>query len=192
MHCASASTCASVWEPEMKLTPGFYSQSGRAAIVLSLLVVLAGSLPAAAQPPSSGQGLVVAVDAIGMTVADMDRSLDFYTHVLTFRKVSDVEVAGPEYEQLEGVFGLRMRVARLKLGDEVIELTEYLAPRGRPFPADSRSNDRWFQHIAIIVSDMDGAYARLRQFKVPHLSSGPQRLPDWNKNAGGIKAFYFA
>ena len=56
---------------------------------------------------------------------------------------------------------------------------------------DSRSNDRWFQHIAIIVSDMDKAYAWLRQNKVEHASSGPQRLPDWNKNAGGIWAFYF-
>ncbi|MCI0391709.1 MAG: VOC family protein, partial [Acidobacteria bacterium] len=27
--------------------------------------------------------------------------------------------------------------------------------------------------------------------KVEHASTGPQRLPDWNKNAGGIKAFYF-
>jgi catechol 2,3-dioxygenase-like lactoylglutathione lyase family enzyme len=56
---------------------------------------------------------------------------------------------------------------------------------------DSRSNDRWFQHIAIITSDMDKAYALLRQNKVEHASTGPQRLPDWNKNAGGIKAFYF-
>jgi len=56
---------------------------------------------------------------------------------------------------------------------------------------DSRSNDRWFQHIAIIVSDMDKAYAWLRQNKVEHASSGPQRLPDWNKNAAGISAFYF-
>jgi len=38
---------------------------------------------------------------------------------------------------------------------------------------------------------MDRAYAVLRQNKVEHASSGPQRLPDWNKNAGGIKAFYF-
>src|ERR1043165_9668727 len=38
---------------------------------------------------------------------------------------------------------------------------------------------------------MDKAYALLRQNKVEHASSGPQRLPDWNKNAGGIKAFYF-
>jgi catechol 2,3-dioxygenase-like lactoylglutathione lyase family enzyme len=84
-----------------------------------------------------------------------------------------------------------MRVVRMRLGEEVIELTEYLAPRGRPVPLDSRSNDRWFQHIAIITSDMDKAYAWLRQNKIEHASTGPQRLPDWNKNAAGIKAFYF-
>ena len=27
-----------------------------------------------------------------------------------------------------------MRVVRMRLGDEFIELTEYLAPRGRPIP----------------------------------------------------------
>jgi len=135
--------------------------------------------------------LVDGVDAIGITVSDMDRAVDFYSKVLTFEKVSDTEVAGESYEHLEGVFGLRMRVVRMRLGDEFIELTEYLAPKGRPIPVDSRSNDRWFQHIAIIVSDMDKAYARLRQNKVEHASSAPQRLPDWNKNAAGISAFYF-
>jgi len=84
-----------------------------------------------------------------------------------------------------------MRVVRMRLGDESIELTEYLAPRGRPAPVDSRSNDRWFQHIAIIVSDMDRAYAWLRRQKVQHASTGPQRLPDWNAKARGIQAFYF-
>jgi len=131
------------------------------------------------------------VSAVGMTVSDMDRSIEFYSKVLSFEKVSDVEVTGEDYEQLEGVFGLRMRVVRMRLGEEFIELTEYLAPKGRPVPVDSRSNDRWFQHIAIITSDMDKAYAWLRQNKVEHASTGPQRLPDWNKNAGGIKAFYF-
>jgi catechol 2,3-dioxygenase-like lactoylglutathione lyase family enzyme len=38
---------------------------------------------------------------------------------------------------------------------------------------------------------MDKAYALLRRNKVEHASSGPQRLPDWNKNAAGISAFYF-
>ena len=135
--------------------------------------------------------LVEQVGAIGMTVSDMDASVDFYSKVLSFEKVSDVEVTGEDYERLQGVFGLRMRVVRMKLGDEFIELTEYLAPKGRPVPIDSRSNDRWFQHIAIITSDMDKAYALLRKHKVEHASTGPQRLPDWNRNAGGIKAFYF-
>src|SRR4051812_20132373 len=134
---------------------------------------------------------VESVAAVGMTVSDMDRAVEFYTKVLTFEKVSDNEVAGESYEQLEGVFGLRMRVARLRLGDETLELTEYLAPKGRPVPVDSRSNDQWFQHVAIITSDMDRAYQLLRQNKVQHASTGPQVLPAWNKNAGGIRAFYF-
>jgi catechol 2,3-dioxygenase-like lactoylglutathione lyase family enzyme len=134
---------------------------------------------------------VRAIDSIGITVNDMNRAVDFYTKVLTFEKETEREVAGDAYEHLYGVFGMRLRIVRMRLGDEHIELMQFLAPRGRPIPADSRSNDRWFQHVAIIVSDMDQAYARLRSFNVEHASSGPQRLPDWNPNAGGIKAFYF-
>ncbi|HEX9145229.1 MAG TPA: VOC family protein [Candidatus Binatia bacterium] len=93
-----------------------------------------------------------------MTVSDVDRSVEFFSRVLAFEKVAESEVAGSEYERLQGVFGARMRIVRMKLGDEIIELTEYLVPRGRPIPADSRSNDQWFQHIAIVVSDMDKAY----------------------------------
>src|SRR6266702_2660211 len=170
--------------------PNRLHQSVLAIWVLSLVLVVPEFFTqrALAEQPHA---LVDGVDAIGITVSDMDRAVDFYSKVLTFEKVSDAEVAGEDYEHLEGVFGLRMRVVRMRLGDEFIELTEYLAPKGRPIPVDSRSNDRWFQHIAIIVSDMEKAYSRLRQNKVEHASSGPQRLPDWNKNAAGISAFYF-
>jgi len=137
------------------------------------------------------QALVTAVDAVGFTVADADRSVDFFSKVLSFEKVSDVEVYGDAYEHLQGVFGLRMRVVRMRLGDEFIELTQYLTPRGRPIPVDMRSNDRWFQHIAIITSDMDKAYALLRQHKVEHASTGPQTLPAYITAAAGIRAFYF-
>jgi catechol 2,3-dioxygenase-like lactoylglutathione lyase family enzyme len=159
--------------------------AGLVCLVLGLGALAARSV--GAQP----EGPIRAVGAIGMTVADMERSVAFYAGVLEFEKVSDVEVWGEDYERLQGVFGLRMRVVRMRLGDEAIELTEYLTPRGRPMPGDSRSHDRWFQHIAIIVGDMDRAYARLRQHRVEHASPTPQRLPDWNANAGGIRAFYF-
>lgn len=134
---------------------------------------------------------VTGVDSVGITVTDIDRSVDFYSRVLTFEKESEREVAGSEYERLYGLFGLRLRIVRMRLGEERIELMQFFAPGGRPYPADSRSNDRWFQHVAIIVSDMERAYARLREHKVQHASPGPQRLPDSNPNAGGIEAFYF-
>jgi catechol 2,3-dioxygenase-like lactoylglutathione lyase family enzyme len=160
-------------------------------LLLLLLLVLAA--PAAAQltGTKSGTPIVEAVDAVGMTVSDVERSVDFFARVLSFEKISDVEVAGAPYEHLQGVFGLRMRVVRMRLGGEAIELTQYLAPAGRPLPPDSRSHDRWFQHVAIIVSDMDRAYQHLRRHKVRHASSGPQTLPKWNTNAAGIRAFYF-
>ncbi|HZY31075.1 MAG TPA: VOC family protein [Candidatus Methylomirabilis sp.] len=163
----------------------------RTLLKLCFLAAIGLPIQTAQAQTSPTQGLITEVATVGMTVSDMDRAVDFYSKVLSFEKVSDVEVWGSEYERLQGVFGLRMRVVRLRLGEEFIELTEYLAPKGRPIPVDSRSNDRWFQHIAIIVSDMDRAYQWLRRHKVEHASSGPQRLPDWNTNAAGIRAFYF-
>jgi catechol 2,3-dioxygenase-like lactoylglutathione lyase family enzyme len=173
--------------PKMASTP-------RVVFAAALLLLAGGARIAAGQPAERRFAPAAAVDAVesvGMTVHDMDRSVAFYTEVLAFTKISDQEVTGGEFERLQGVFGARARVVRLRLGDEVIELTEYLAPRGRPIPIDSRSQDGWFQHVAIIVSDMDRAYAHLRRHQVEHASTGPQRLPDWNPNAGGIKAFYF-
>jgi catechol 2,3-dioxygenase-like lactoylglutathione lyase family enzyme len=158
---------------------------------LLVLMLLLLELSSARAATDEGTAAVMAVDSVAVTVSDMNRAIDFYTHVLTFEKVADREVAGDEYEHLFGVFGLRVRSVRMRLGDEHLELMQFLAPHGRPIPADSHSNDRWFQHIAIIVTDMSAAYARLRSFNVEHASSGPQRLPDWNPNAGGIEAFYF-
>lgn len=148
---------------------------------LLLLIIALGNVVAHA---------ATSVESVGMTVSDMDRAVEFYS-ALTFQKVSDVEVLGDDFEHLEGVFGARMRIVRMQLGNEFLDLTQYLAPPGRPIPADSRSNDLWFQHIAIVVRDMDEAFEKLRALKVQFVSTGPQTLPPSIKAAAGIKAFYF-
>jgi catechol 2,3-dioxygenase-like lactoylglutathione lyase family enzyme len=175
--------------------PRWYRRLRAAALLLLPVVVgpavLRGGDAGVADPRSAASDSVV-VSLVGLTVSNLDRSIEFYTGVLDFRLIGIQEVAGDSYERLSGIFGVRERVARLQLGGEQLELTEFLAPKGRPAPVEARSNDRWFQHVAIIVSDMDSAYRVLRRHRVQHLSTGPQRLPDSNPSAGGIKAFYFA
>src|SRR6266567_812087 len=151
---------------------------------LSLLAVLVLALGASTAKAATS------VESVGMTVSDMDRAVEFYS-ALTFQKISDVEVLGEEFEHLESVFGARMRIVRMQLGNEYLDLTQYLAPPGRPIPVDSRSNDLWFQHAAIVVRDMDQAFEKLRALKVQFVSTGPQTLPPSIKAAAGIKAFYF-
>jgi catechol 2,3-dioxygenase-like lactoylglutathione lyase family enzyme len=159
----------------------------RWALVVASCSVIAHC--AAAQAGSAA--LVRAVGCIGLTVSDLDRSVAFYSGVLSFEKALQVEQHGEALERLQAVPGARTRTARLRLGGECLDLTEYLEPKGRDAPVDSRSNDRWFQHVAIVVSDMERAYAALRAAGVTSVSKGPQRLPDWNPAAAGIRAFYF-
>ncbi len=135
---------------------------------------------------------VQTVDAVGITVSDLDRSVAFYSGILGFVPEATVELGGEPWERLRDVFPVRMRVTRLRLGSEILELTEYVTPRGRPAPADARSNDRWFQHVAIVVARHGpGVSMAAPSTASQHVSPAPQRLPDWNPAAGGIRAFYF-
>jgi catechol 2,3-dioxygenase-like lactoylglutathione lyase family enzyme len=152
--------------------------------LLALLVLLLAAIP-------QGKGAVQSVGPVEITVANLEREVHFFTRVLQFEKISEHRTTMGELDDLLGLEETELASAELKLGDESVLLSEHLLHKGRPIPADSRSYDHWFQHIAIVVSDIDQAYAHLRQHKIKHVSTGPQTLPLWNKDAGGIKAFYF-
>jgi catechol 2,3-dioxygenase-like lactoylglutathione lyase family enzyme len=155
-------------------------------IIVALLHGVAAST--ASPPPITVQSIA----AVGFTVSDMDRSVAFYRDVLTFEPVSDVEVDGPEYDQLWGVFGVRARIVRMRLGEQQLELTEFLSPPDlRPIPVPSYSNDLWFQHVAIVVRNMEEAWARLRKHHVRQISPRPQTIPASNSAAAGIQAIKF-
>ncbi len=170
--------------------------ANRRIVPAYLLIAFACAAPLAAQStqPATRDARATGetVLSLGITVSDLDRSVAFFTDVLTFEKVDERRRSDAPFARLHGLDTAVARIATLRLGDEAIELTQYESPPGRAFPPDTRSNDRWFQHIAIIVSDMDRAYARLSEHNVRAASrGGPQRLPDWNKNAAGIRAYYF-
>ncbi len=137
---------------------------------------------------------VVAVEKVTITVSDLDSAVDFYTQVLDFQKAGEYALNAETTRRLFGFSNTHVttRIAKLNLGNELIELMEFSGlAKGRQIPQDSRSNDLWFQHIAIVVSDMDRAYDRVYDAKVAHVSTSPQTLPAYIPAAAGITAFYF-
>jgi catechol 2,3-dioxygenase-like lactoylglutathione lyase family enzyme len=157
----------------------------------SLVRALAAAGLAALASGASAEPVVRGVGCLALTVSSAERAAEFYTGVLQFERDGERDQTDAASAELDGLPGLRAHVVRLELGSECVELVEVLAPRGRAKPPGERSNDLTFQHIAIVVRDMDAAYVRLRAAHVHQVSSEPQRIPASNEAAGGIRAFYF-
>ena len=107
-------------------------------------------------PPAHGSGTAEAVSHVVIPVSDLGRAASFYTSALSF--------AAGDRTEARGIV--------LRLGRESIELVHQ---GGRPIPTDSRSNDRWFQHLAIVVSDIERAYALVRWAGARPISTAPQQ-----------------
>src|SRR5205807_432297 len=110
-----------------------------AAQALAVFLLSCADPALAAGPPPA----VTQVESIAMTVSDMERAVDFYMRALTFEKVTDREVSGASYEHLWGVFGLRVRAVRLRLGEEQIELLQFnlLLAQAQPHGAHAQAEN---------------------------------------------------
>ncbi len=162
-------------------------RDGRTAFTAALLSCLLWGTCPLAQPTE-------AVSHVSLTVSSLEAIVPFYTEVLTFEEVERYDRRGPALQRLYGLRNeeLVLKIAVLRLRQEQIELLEFVNEDGsRAIPAGSRSHDLWFQHMAIVVRDMEAAYARLRAYRVQHVSTAPQTLPDYLPAAAGISAFYF-
>lgn len=136
--------------------------------------------------------------AIGFSTADAETAASFYTQTLGFERTQTLTIDAGAYADLVGLPGAQLKLVRLQLGLETLELTEVVTlgsgnRPGRPVPADSRSCDLWFQHICIVVSDLAAAHGQLQPAiqagLVRAISTEPQTLPAWNMAAAGIQAY---
>lgn len=125
---------------------------------------------------------------ISRTVVDLARATAFYRDALDFRVVDEATFDGDAWGQLTGVAGARGTSVTMRLGDQDVELVAF-DPPGDRYPPVRGAADLWFQHIAVVVSDIDAAYARLCGYSFEPISErGPQRLPP---SSGSVIAYKF-
>jgi catechol 2,3-dioxygenase-like lactoylglutathione lyase family enzyme len=122
------------------------------------------------------------LDHVGFAVADLDRSVDWYTEFLgeppSLRKTWDVEYVS----RIVGYPGCVMECAFWRLpGGTILELLRYIEPS--PRQVDMESYNAGNAHLCLITDDIHADFERLRG-KVEFRDPDPVEIP-WGPYQGG-------
>lgn len=129
---------------------------------------------------------LASVDHVGFTVADMDRSVAWYTRFLgggpTLRKTWDVDYIG----EMVGYPGCHMECAYFRLpGGGTLELVRYLQPIA--VEVDMETYAIGNGHLCVVVDDIHSEFERISAF-ASFRSPAPIRIP-WGPYEGGWGAY---
>jgi len=129
--------------------------------------------------------MIKGIEHIGLSVSDLDRSVAFYRDILGLEVVRILEPSPDSpLEKVVGLPGCRARIAHMQSEKGMLELFEYITPRGKPIPIDHRQADNGFIHMGFTSTDARSDYRVLRENGVKFLSDPVEFRP-------GVWIFYF-
>ncbi len=122
--------------------------------------------------------MIRAIDHINIVVADLERSVRFYTELLGLRLMKEASLEGEWIDRIVGLKGVKGRVAYVvaPAGEPRIELLCYEHPAGADPKDNRRANTVGLRHIALQVDDITAVVARLQAAGVEFFSD-PVRVP---------------
>jgi catechol 2,3-dioxygenase-like lactoylglutathione lyase family enzyme len=126
------------------------------------------------------------LDHVGFAVADLDRSISFYTRLLeaepVLRETWDVEYVG----RMVGYPGVVLEGAFWRMpGGTILELLEYKNPP--PGVVDMETFNAGNGHLCLVTEDMARDFERLDGY-AEFRSSEPVRIP-WGPYKGGAACY---
>jgi catechol 2,3-dioxygenase-like lactoylglutathione lyase family enzyme len=105
------------------------------------------------------------------SVSDLERSIDFYCKNLNLKVVRILEPSeGLPMDELTGLRGCQVRIAHLSSDVAMLELFEYVEPKGVPIRPDAKQADNGFIHIGFKTNDLLSEYTRLVEEGVRFMS----------------------
>lgn len=122
--------------------------------------------------------MITAIDHLNIVVADLERSVRFYTELLGFRLIKEARLEGDWIDRIVGLKGVKGRVAYVVApgGEPRIELLQYESPTGEDPLSNRLANTIGLRHFAMRVDDIATMTAKLRAAGVDVLSD-PVTVP---------------
>ena len=97
---------------------------------------------------------------VGVTVADLDRAVEFYAETFDLDVVAEFGVAGDAFAEAVAVEGAAAEFAHLDAGDAIVELVAY-DPADEADRGDPELNRPGATHLGLTVDDVEAFYAGL-------------------------------
>ena len=123
------------------------------------------------------------MDHVAISVKDMEKAIAFYSDVIGMEKVFDRKFDAP-MAKLIGVEGTEVRVVHMKMGEAVVELFDYMYPKGREPRSDLQQCDYGLTHIGFMGEDFQATLRHLRDHRVEFLGEPVEIRP-------GVSVAYF-
>ena len=97
---------------------------------------------------------------VGLTVGDLERSVDVYTRYFGLREIARNELRGRMISAQTDLDGVVIDVALLAGANTLLELLCYRSPQGTA--TAPRACDPGTVHVCLVVDDLDATYAAMR------------------------------
>ena len=119
------------------------------------------------------------LEHVALSVSNLDRSIAFYRDLLGLRLTRVIECSSDSpLGEVVGFPGCLARIAHLESGKAMLELFEYVQPRGAAIPGGRRLQaDLGHIHAGFTADDVRGEYARLRAEGVEFVSEPVEFRP---------------
>lgn len=128
---------------------------------------------------------------VALVAEDMPTLIDFYTQVLGFEVKRRYEVKTADFQRGVGVPGAEAMGVHLSLPNSPVELElfQFIAPRLPPAGAPLPANQPGYRHMALVVDNIQAAYAELKAKGITFLSE-PITFKE-PKEVAGFQFVYF-
>lgn len=105
--------------------------------------------------------MVKRMDHVGISVANLERSIEFYRDLLGMEVIENEGFSGALFDRILALEGVTGKTAMLRHGSLQIELFEFLSPQPKRADPERPVCDHGITHFCIEVTQIEELYKRL-------------------------------